>query len=221
MSAPPSSAFGPPTFYRGTFHLGDSTPFDVEEDDFACEYSHMHYLAAATCGEEVAVGQLYVYSSTADELAEARSPSPSWVCEVSLVMLPDVGIWLCEPLFESIAEADDHLELSVRAIENALQRAIDELPIQVGLFEMTDRTQRQLSSVDRAFYYERSVFADPARALRSRSPARHRPQEVNHTIERLLEAGDWIDAKDGFYLNWPIPRWLHDQLCARRGQQAA
>ena len=210
------------TFFDGHFSTGVVRPREVVEQDYPCEYTLLDYLAAATAGEEIAVGCLAVREAMTREQHEEVWPGLPWNpdsvgianYEVNLVAIPGVGIWVCEPVFRSAAEAHARLTEQLQALERALGRPLDELPIEPALIHLLDDVTPDLRGVDPRFFYDTTTFAHVAESLASRRSRDHAPAAVDAVLRELLEVGEWLDSKDGRgfeFEDFPLPRWLTER----------
>lgn len=197
-------------FFHQSFFRGKQRSYGVVDQDHPCEYSHIDYLAAATAGQEVAVGYLF-YSERQPSHSE-RGHEAFIVHEIPLVVIPDIGIWICQPAFAPLDEAMRLATSQRSAIADTLGASTEELPVELALIAVDDQLP-SLAGVDLRHVYDAALFEDPATTLSARRRRDWSAGKVNDTILRLLDAGGWGDAKDpGDAHDWPIPRWLSARI---------
>ncbi len=209
------------TFFDGTFHVGEDVDLHVVERDPVCEIAMIHYMAVATIGQEVAVGQLYVEEPITHDEYRRRNPG-DWLspgCQplaarwLNLVIFPGVGVWVCEPVYDSAGEAWERLEDRLGLVERILERPLQELPVEPAVFATFEDRVPDLRGVDPRYFYDIGTYATLAQSLEKRMPQLWLPPTVDELIPKLLAAGKWRDSKTPEQLqNWPTPRWLVDDL---------
>lgn len=214
------------TFFDGAFHVGDAdADYLVEDPYYASEYSMMTHLAVATAGDEVAVGTLCISEPMShEEYRRHNNGVPlSRNCEVytdwfiDVVIVPGVGVWVCQPVFDSAHVAWEHVPPRLEVLERALERPLTELPIQPALVATLFDAEVDLRGVDPLYFYDVETYRDVTESLTKRMPGTWLPNTVDAVIEELLRVGHWIDAKNpDDLIRWPIPAWLADMVDVRR-----
>lgn len=202
-------------FFDGMFHTGKPSPVKVVERDYACEYSLAPYLAQATIGQEVAVLSATLTFGIDPEDCEPldieweprfASPNLSLSWDTCLVILPGVGLWVCQPVFDSVKEAYEQAQRLQYVLNSFLQE--EETPVHIGLFPMSDAPPN-LAGIDPKYYYGPEVYGAVAESLELRS----RPFDSGRAdamIRELMELIYYSDVKAPDY-HFPIstvPRWL-------------
>ncbi len=208
-------------FHGGALCKGKSITREVVDDDHACEYSLQNYLAAATAGLEVGVGQLHCeYRMSPEEYAHefpdlSRPGNAAWVQETNVIYVPDVGVWLCAPVFTSLTDAYEEVKAARHAFSRALGvETASDLPVNFALIAMGRVPREHLRGVDLRHFYDQSLFTDVVGTLTAR--ARPRPDDLTGLIDAMLGTGYWQDAKNGYYDDWVLPTWLDEMLAAGR-----
>lgn len=219
-NAQPNTQTNARTFFDGNFSAGVVRPREIVERDYPCEYTLLDYLVAATAGEEIAVGCLFVSEAMTREQHEEVWPGLPWNpdavghanYEVNLLAIPGVGIWVCEPVFRSGAEAHERLTGQLKVLERALGRPLDELPIEPALVHLLDDVTPDLRGVDPRFFYDTTTFAHVAESFGKRRSRDYAPASVDAALRELLQVGEWVDSKDGTgFDDFPLPRWLAER----------
>lgn len=211
------------TVSDSAFLIGDpSVERPVVEDDYPCEYSVMSYLAAATAGRPVGVGALYIrVELTAEERLERQLESPTpdlpypfthGVVETDLVYIPEVGLWLLEPLFRKTREPRQRLEDAASLFAKLLGVAREELPVNFALVQSVPDMAFDACRVDPSEIYDVNAFHDIVGTLTERARPLPDGFDLDELVVRLLSFGDLVDAKNGSYDDWELPRWLHEML---------
>lgn len=206
------------TFHRGMFAVGAPRPRTIVETDVLTEYSLLVYLAAVTAGQRIAVGTLHCpLPMTRAEYERCypglrwRAGTADWIYEPRLVVVPDVGVWLCQTVWDSAAEALELAEADLGAIGKRLERDPSDLPVNIALVSVDPANKPDLRGIDPMYYFDTELFADVEGSLRRR--ARPTPPMFDEFVDELLSLGTWIDAKSGEWdLEMPVPEWIAKHL---------
>lgn len=205
------------SFYGGRFSKGSNTNWEVVEHDYSGEYGLTEYIAAATQGEEVAVGYLYFHVSLTDEEFARDYPGqsregvdPFYAYSVPAIIIPGLGVWLAEPVWRSLAEAESALDDCFEALLGYLDRQEGEVPL-YRAHMATFIGERDLDGGDITKYYGPRTYACLEEELANRLVTKFTQEEVNAFIDELLEEADFGDQKGEFsvFADEPqMPEWL-------------
>ncbi len=194
-------------FEDGTFSRGEPWSFEIVDEDGPTEYSAGEYLAAATVGQDVAVGCVYLERDAGGDGRRLE------VMNVPVVIVPGRGVWITAAVFESFQSALAFMDEQMAFARAALGHEPTDLPLFRAFVPVLPCTPAPPRSVAEHEYYDRSLYADVAGRLRTRPGVAHDPRKVDALVGRLLEVGYWVEGKDVVNLEQVLhrlPRWLVD-----------
>ena len=205
------------TFYNGLLHRGAPLGRDVVECDYPCDYSVPIYLAVATEGEEIGIGSLCLEMRPPEPGEELPGGAYVHSRNVPLVIIPDVGVWIVQPVFGSARKAFD----TARQLLEFTEYVLDSpgIPVHIAQFAATDDARVDLRGVDPKYFFDTFTYANLRQALAARLRTSPDPAEVTAVIDELLMFGEWFDLKApeaGELREAAIPRWLAEVLAPER-----
>lgn len=183
------------TLVDDLFVIGDAAERRAAIDfDGACEYSMGSYLAAATAGERVGVGIIDFEEYVANVL-----------------YIPDVGLWVFDGMFRSARESYELVTMIAEFIAEELGQPLEELPINLGVFQTVPDIAYDASGVDLDLIVDADeLFPDVVDTLTRRAKPLPEGFDLEQMVREILDFGNLFDVKDGFYADWELPYWLHD-----------
>lgn len=201
------------TFYNGMLHRGSPLGRDVVECDYPSDHSVPLYLAVATEGEEIGVGSLCLEMRPPHPGEDLPSGPyvPAW--NIPLLIIPDIGVWVVQPVFGSARKALEQARQMVANIEFALESP--GIPVHIALFASSEAQRVDLRGVDPKYFFDTFTYANLRQSLAARLRTTPDPVEVTAVIDELLLCGEWFDLKApeaSELREAAIPRWLAEVL---------